>query len=206
MVTDFTKFASASDIRTMLLTNDQAVEDATVLIANEHRSNYAKPDVDKSNLGYLDFDADIMLSFSDWIKAGRRLTTKQLAVARKKLVTRYSSKIFDLVSGSSIWRGIDRATVAGSVEVVMEPPDEDDEKRVIHTTKGERSVTHWVTSVSTDGCQITRSNARVIVTKDGTSLFDKTYESLEEAEEAERFISANSNSEFLSSVLKICNG
>ena len=82
-------------IRTMLETNDLAVERGVIAIY-KRQTDVEKLFMDTESLngeGFNKMDADILSSFAErMIKYGRRLSTKQLAVARKRML-KYSGQL-----------------------------------------------------------------------------------------------------------------
>ena len=82
------------EIKENLLKSDVWLTKA-VLAIYKYQTRYeqdAQTTHDKNNVGFNGVDAQIMSSFAQWIQKGRRLSPKQTAIARKKIV-KYSKQL-----------------------------------------------------------------------------------------------------------------
>lgn len=88
------KFWFDSEIKQLLETNDQMVVRSLVKL---YECQTADEQVERetkhhNGVGFSAFDASILSSFAQQVKQNRRLSVKQMEIARKKL-TRYSKQL-----------------------------------------------------------------------------------------------------------------
>jgi hypothetical protein len=88
-----------SSIKTLLETNPKAVERAIVAIYERQTPDEkATHETSKTNgVGFSKFDAEFLSSLAEWIKRGRTLTPRQLAIGRNK-IKRYHRQLVELAN------------------------------------------------------------------------------------------------------------
>jgi len=88
------KIWAKEEIREKLVESDRWVEKGVLAIFKFQTESEkdSEQTIDKNNVGFNGVDAEIMSSFAKWLLKGRRLTIKQMKIARKKIL-KYSGQL-----------------------------------------------------------------------------------------------------------------
>ncbi len=93
------KIYTEADIRTLILTNDQAVKNALVRIYDYQtlQEKLADDTIENNGVGFSGADGRIMSDFAKFYKQNKYLSPKQIGFARKRLV-KYSGQILRIMA------------------------------------------------------------------------------------------------------------
>ena len=90
---------SCEDIKELLKRNDKAVERAITLLYSFQTYDEQKygHTGENNGVGFNRLDANILSSFAEQLNKGRKLSSKQIAIARPKLM-KYTKQIFNYMA------------------------------------------------------------------------------------------------------------
>lgn len=93
------KTYTTDDIKTLILTRDDAVKNALVRIYDYQTSQekLSQNTIENNKVGFSGADGHILSSFAEFYKTRNYLSDKQIQFARKRLV-KYSSQILRIMS------------------------------------------------------------------------------------------------------------
>ena len=88
------KIWTKQEIREKLIESDRWVEKGVLAIYKfqTESEKSSEQTIDKNNVGFNGVDGGIMSSFAKWLLKGRKLTIKQMRIARKKIL-KYSGQL-----------------------------------------------------------------------------------------------------------------